>query len=193
MATHGSLGEFDHRTGDWKSYIERAQQYFAANDVESAGKKRAILLSSVGDKTYQIIKDVLAPDAPTDVTFANIVEKMMKHFQPPPSEIVQRFQFHTRVRQPHESVATYIAQLKQIAEHCKFGDTARINEMLQDRLVCGIANEKWQQRLLAEEELMYDQARKQLLSLAAAEKGLRDLARDKSIHSIQRTSNSARP
>lgn len=191
MATHGSLGEFDHRTGDWKSYVERAQQYFAANDVESAGKKRAILLSSVGNKTYRIIKDVLAPDAPAEVTFANI-EKMTKHFQPPPSEIVQRFQFHTRVRQPHESVATYIAQLKQIAEHCKFGDTARINEMLRDRLVCGIANEKWQQRLLAEEELTYDQARKQLLSLEAAEKGLRDLAGDKSIHSVQRTSNSAR-
>ena len=57
-------------------------------------------MSSVGDKTYQIIKDGLAPDAPADVTFANIVEKMMKYIQPPLSEIVQRFQFHTRVHQP---------------------------------------------------------------------------------------------
>ena len=164
MATHGSLGEFDHRTGDWKSYIKQAQQYFATNDVDNARKKRAILLSSIGDKVYQIIKDILAPEAPADVTFANIIEKMMKHFQSPPSEIVQCFQFHMRACQPHESVTTYITQLKQVAEHRKFGDTARINEMLWDCLVCGITNEKWQQHLLAEEELTYDQARKQLVS-----------------------------
>ena len=117
----------------------------------------------------------------------------MKHFRPPPSEIVQHFQFHMRVCQPHKSVATYTAQLKQIVEHCKFGDTVRINEMLRDHLVCKIANEKWQQCLLAEEELTYDQVQKQILFLEAAEKGLQDLARDKSIHSIQRTSNSAHP
>ena len=56
--------------------------------------------------------------------------------------------------------------------------------MLWDHSVCRIANEKWQQRLLGEEELTYDQARKHLQSLKAVEKGLRDLARDKSIHSI---------
>ena len=53
-----------------------------------------------------------------------LLQKMTKYFQPEPSEIVQRFRFHTRVRQPHESVATYIAQLKQVAEHCNFGDAA---------------------------------------------------------------------
>ena len=90
------------------------------------------------------------------MTFTNIVEKMTKHFQPPLSEIVHCFQFHTRVCQPHESAATYIVQLKQIAEHCKFGDTVRINEMLWDHLVCRIANERRQQSLLAEEELTYD-------------------------------------
>ena len=88
MVTHGSLGEFDHRTGNWNLYTEWAQEYFAAKDVDNAGKERAILLSSIGDKTYQIIKDILAPDAPADMTFANIIEKMMKHFQPPLSEIV---------------------------------------------------------------------------------------------------------
>jgi len=30
MATHGSLREFDQKSGDWKSYVERAQQYFLA-------------------------------------------------------------------------------------------------------------------------------------------------------------------
>ena len=87
MATHGSLGEFDPRTGDWKTYIERAQQYFLANDVDDADKQRAILLSCVGSKAYRIIKDVLSPDAPTDVELPTLIEKTSKHFQPEPSEI----------------------------------------------------------------------------------------------------------
>ena len=178
MATHGKLREFDQRTGDWKSYIERLGQYFVANDVDDAAKKRAILISCVGDRTYRILKDVLSPTSPTEADFKTIVEKMTAHFQPEPSEIVQRFRFHTRVRQSHESVATYVAQLKQIAENCNFGDAARVNEILRDRLVCRIANEKWQQRLLAEDGLSYDKAQKLLLSLEAAEKGIKDLAGD---------------
>jgi hypothetical protein len=159
-------------------YIERLKQYFVANDVEDGPKQRAILISCVGDRTYRTIKDVLSPTSPTEADFKTIVDKMTAHFQPEPSEIVQRFRFHTRIRQSHESVATYIAQLKQVAENCNFGDAARVNEMLRDRLVCRIANEKWQQCLLAEDDLSYDKAQKLLLSMEAAEKGIKDLAGD---------------
>jgi len=89
MATHGSLREFDQKSGDWKSYVERAQQYFLANDVEDGAQNshvsdiaRAILLSCVGDKTYRTIKDVLSPDFRADVEAATLIEKMTKYFQP---------------------------------------------------------------------------------------------------------------
>ena len=190
MATHGSLGEFDPRTRDWKTYVERAKQYFLANDVNAEDKQRAILLSAVGDKAYSIIKDIVSPDALTEVALKTLIEKATKHFQPEPSEIVQWFRFHTHVRESHESVATFIAQLKQLAESCNFGDTERVNEMLRDRLVCGVANEKWQQRLLAEEGLTYETTTKLLLSLEAAEKELKDLSGDasKKLHYTQRRS-----
>ena len=64
MAKHGSLGEFDHTKGDWKSYVERAKQYFLANDITDEDKQRAILLSCCGDATYRTIKDVMSPQAP---------------------------------------------------------------------------------------------------------------------------------
>ena len=52
--------------------------------------------------------------------------------------------------------------------------------MIRDHLVYGIANEKWQQRLLAEDDLSYDKATKLLLSFEAAEKEMKDLVGDKS-------------
>ena len=65
---------------------------------------------------------------------------------------------------------TYIAQLKHLVEHCNFRDSARLKEMLPDRLICRTENEKWQQRLLAEDKLPYKKVQTLLLSLEAADK-----------------------
>ena len=64
MAKHGSIGEFDGDRETWKSYTERLTQYFTANDVESAAKQRAILLSVCGPTTY--LADQLEYTAPKD-------------------------------------------------------------------------------------------------------------------------------
>ena len=53
-----------------------------------------------------------------------------------PSAIVQRFCFNSRNRHTGESIAAYVAQLCQLAEHCEYSTT--LNDMLCDRLVCGI-------------------------------------------------------
>ena len=48
---HGSVSPFEGSQEDWRSYTERLQQYFAANDVRTAEKQRAILLSGCGVAT----------------------------------------------------------------------------------------------------------------------------------------------
>ena len=169
-ALHGTLNQFDLASEDWKSYVERAELYFTANEITGDEKQHAVFLSSCSDAAYRCIKDVLSPRSLTEVSFKDICALMTAHLQSQPSEIVQRFCFNTRFRLAHETIATYITQLKRLAETCKFGDTTRLHEMMRDRLVCGIANEKWQQKLLAEEYLTYEKAYKLLLSLEAYEK-----------------------
>ena len=56
--------------------------------------------------------------------------------------------------------------------------------MLRDRLVCGIANVKWQQRLQSEEALTYDRTLKLLLAMEAAEKEARDIYGIKDVHNV---------
>ena len=57
MAKYGFLGWFNLTDGDWKSYVERAKQYFAANEITSDTKQWAVLLSACGNNTYHRIKD----------------------------------------------------------------------------------------------------------------------------------------
>ena len=50
-----------------------------------------------------------------------------------------------------ESIATFVSQLRSIATDCNFGAT--LDQMLRDRLVCGVNNAAIQRRLLAEGDL----------------------------------------
>ena len=100
----GDFNEFDHGVEDWASYTKRLQQHFSASNIEGEGKKKAILLSSCGPRTYQLIKNLLAPDVPTEKSFDNIVKLVKDHLDPKPSVIVQRFVFHSRLRKGGESV-----------------------------------------------------------------------------------------
>ena len=59
MSRHGTI---DSATEDWTAYSERFEQYFAANDIDDAATKRAILLSVCGASTYKVDqKSIVAP------------------------------------------------------------------------------------------------------------------------------------
>ena len=61
MATHGHVGEFTGDSDDWTAYAERLEHYFTANEVKTAAKKRAVLLSCCGATTYKLIRNLTAP------------------------------------------------------------------------------------------------------------------------------------
>ena len=71
---------------------------------------------------------------------------------------MQRYKFNTCTRNPGESIASYVARLRDLTQYCEFGDTLEL--MLRDRLVCGVGNEQLQRRLLAEPELTFQKAMK---------------------------------
>ena len=173
MATHGKIGEFSSQREDWLAYSERLEEYFIANDIESSDKKKAILLSVVGAETYQLIRSLVAPAKPKVKTFDELVKLVQEHHQPIPSAIVQRYKFNSRTQQAGESIAIFVAELRRLAEHCKFGQT--LDEMLRDRLVCGIADSRVQRRLLAEPDLTLKTALELAQAHEMAEKGTQQL------------------
>ena len=173
MATHSRLQEFNPAVEDWTLYAERLEFYFAANDVEDAGKQRAVPFSMVGAATYKLIKNLLAPTKPTEASFKDIVKLLMEHYQPKLSRVVQRYLFNSRIRKQGESVATYVAELKCLSEHCEFAGT--LNDMLCDCILCGVNDSRIQRRLLAEPDLTYKKAYELALALEAADKSAQDL------------------
>ena len=149
--TLGRVEEFDGTREDWPQYVERMQYFFDANGIDGAEKKRAVFLSVIGAATYKTLRNLLSPIKPGEKSYLELVDVMTKHFKPAPSEIVERFKFHSRTRRPGESVGVFVAELRSLAEFCNFRDTLEV--MLRDRIVCGINEDAIQKRLLAERAL----------------------------------------
>ena len=95
------------------------------------------------------------------------------HYSPQPSVIVQCYLFHTRFKRPEEYVATFLSELHALVQHCNFGAT--LDDMIRDRLVCGIGNDLIQRRLLSEADITLDSALKLALSYGSAVRTVREL------------------
>ena len=173
MATHGTIAAFSSSQETWTVYIERLEQYFAANKIEDADQQRAILLSVCGPATYRLIRNLVSPKKPMELKIEDLITIVQKHHDPKPSMIVQRFRFNGRNRRTGESVAAYVAELRQLAEHCRYATTP--NDMLRDRLVCGVEDSRIQRRLLAEPELTFEKAFEIAMASESAEKNVKDL------------------
>ena len=174
---YGAIAAFDSTKESWTNYVERLSFYFIANDIaeDANGKRKAILLFVCGHETYQLIRNLVGgAEAIKDAQYADMIKLITDNYNPPPSVTVQRFKFNSRLRHKDESIATYIAALRQLAEHCKFGDT--LSDMLRDRLVCGVNHNAIQRRLLSEKEpLTFDLALKLAKALESAEQNSADL------------------
>ena len=80
----------------------------------------------------------MAPAKLTDKTYKELGDALKDHHELKPSEIEQRCKFNSMVRQPGESVSTFMSQLCLLAEHCNFGTAAALQDMLRDRF--GVRN-----------------------------------------------------
>ena len=169
MATHGKIDSFNPSQESWTSYAERLSHYFDANDITTESKKKSILLTICGPATYKLIKSLILPNK----TYKQIIEVLGTHYNPKPSPIIQRYKFHTREHRSGESIAAYVAELRAIGEHCGFG--GMLNEMIRDRIVCGVNDHIIQRRLLQEPELTYKQSYDSTVAMETATKDIQDL------------------
>ena len=73
-------------------------------------------------------------------------------------------------------MADYVAALCAVGEHCEFGDS--LNEMIRDRLVCGINNPRVQTWLLQEPgTLTYQKALETAQTMELASRNVQDLSK----------------
>lgn len=145
---------FNPKKEDWETYIERLELYLEVKEVK-AEKRTAHLLTKVGMETYKLIRELCAPVKPKDKKFKDIVELIKNHYNPKRNEAMERCKFQKVSQAPNETIANYVARLKELSLFCNFAD---LNTALRDQLVCGVADHDTRVALFSEENLTYEKA-----------------------------------
>ena len=182
-ALFGRISEFDPEREEWSQYAQRLTHFFAANGVEDATRKKEILLAMVGPATFKLLTNLVVPDTPGKKTYKDLIDALKAHYEPVPSEVVQRLQFYARDRRPGESISMYVAELRALAVYCNFGTT--LDKMLRDRLVGGINDSRVRKRLLQEKELNFKRALEIAQALEVAERDERKLVEPEPVQKLQ--------
>nr|XP_054759939.1 uncharacterized protein K02A2.6-like [Lytechinus pictus] len=181
----GRLGSFEKAREPFTSYVERMELFFMANNIVETSqnaefvkeRKKAILLTEIGTKIYVTLANLLARSKPKDATFDDIIDKLKNHFDPKPLEIAESYKFGTRNQKQGETVGEFIIALKNLSLHCNYGSF--LNRALRDRFVCGLADERIQNKLLNTQDLDFDKACQIALSMEMASRNAREL---RSVH-----------
>lgn len=82
----------------------------------------------------------------------DIVLKLMEtHCLGETNVIYERYIFNNRVQQDKESIETYATQLRALSQTCDYGDLQ--DQLIRDRIVCGIRENSIRKKLLQEADL----------------------------------------
>ena len=151
----------------WDVWQARLEQTFIMNDITTDAKKKACLLTYLGDDSCKVLWSLCAPTLPTaaTVTYENCCTKMKDHFVPTKLEIAERQKFYTRKQKMDESIAEFEAALRQEALECNFGDF--LEQALRDSFVFNVHDERIYKKLMGTDKLTFANALKTASAMEA--------------------------
>lgn len=158
MGLLGSLNIFDPKVSNFSIFSERLKQFFVANKITDPDRKKAILLNTLSEDCYILVRNLCVPVLPEEKTMEELVKILSDHFSSVKSHFAERLKFYNAKRQPHESVNDWQAKVKSLASNCKFSTELQV--VMRDIFVIGINDDKIMDRLFEESvsRLAFDQA-----------------------------------
>ncbi|XP_060089034.1 axonemal dynein light chain domain-containing protein 1 [Heteronotia binoei] len=148
VAPGHQLPEFNPTRPDlWESWVDRLMYYIQLHKMEEADDQKALVLSSCGVETLQLIKHLTAPTTLAATTYKGLIEAVTNHLSPQPTHLARWHTFYARQQRQAESAVDYLSELRGLTLHCDFmGD---LEEILLNQFVVGVREEKLLWKLLA--------------------------------------------
>lgn len=130
------FNDFDTENGDWTAYSERLDQFFLANKIEEEKMKVAVLLSSLNESTYKLIRDLTHPLLPKEKKFVELTTLLKQQYGPRVNVWRERRKFYELRQNAYETVVEWIARIKKAAVNCEF--EAQFEQIVKDKFITGI-------------------------------------------------------
>ncbi|GFU16485.1 uncharacterized protein K02A2.6 [Trichonephila clavipes] len=165
--------KFDEENENFDSFIERFETYLDVQNVPIANRAK-VFVSSLSAKLYQLLKNLLAPDIPSDQKLDKLKDALKKHLTPKPLIIPSRHKFLNRKQTEGEGISTYIAELRALAMNCDY-DKDMLSIMLRDVFVSGLRDKMILDRLFEEDNINLEKTLNIALAMEKAFRGTNDI------------------
>ncbi|GFT90844.1 uncharacterized protein K02A2.6 [Trichonephila clavipes] len=173
--------KFDEENENFDSFIERFETYLDVQNVPIANRAK-VFVSSLSAKLYQLLKNLLASDIPSNQTLDKLKDALKKHLTPKPLIIPSRHKFLNGKQTEGEGIR-YIAELRALAMNCDY-DKDMLNIMLRDVFVSGLRDKMILDRLFEEDNITLEKTLNIALAMEKAFKGTNDIM-GRAINSMQ--------
>ncbi|XP_048001288.1 uncharacterized protein LOC125238044 [Leguminivora glycinivorella] len=134
---------------EWEKWRKSFQVYYEACELskKTAQVQMSILLHVIGEQC----REVHAQFEDTFASVKDLLDKFESFFSPKKNITIERHKFFTRCQKQGESIEQYAFELKKLAIACEFKDL--MDDLIRDRLICGIEENALRERLLREPDL----------------------------------------
>ena len=149
----------DNLASSWRTWKQAWKRYEIATGVnKQEGIVRvSTLLSVIGEDGVKAHDTFTWNEGENQDDIGLVLQKFDQFCAPRTQVIYERYRFNNRNQEPGENVSTYLTELRTIARNCAH-DTITPDEILRDRLVLGIRDDRVRERLLRLNDLSLQQA-----------------------------------
>lgn len=168
----------------WERWKKGFTIYFNACELskKTPAIQLNIFLHIVGEQCREILEQS------NETTLDGACKKLDEHFQTKKNLTVERHKFFTREQQQNESIDQYVFDLRKLSKSCEFGHLN--DDLIKDRLVCGVTSPAIRERLLREGDLTLNKAL-EICRAAVVSRMYSDNIKkeNEAVHSIKQDSN----
>ena len=139
----------------WKRFKRAWENYSMATGLSEKKEEVqvAALLTVIGEEAWEVFSTFSGWERKGDnKKIEPVLAKFQQYCEPQKNVPFERYLFNRRCQEPGESYDQYRTALRKLAESCSF-DSVTPDEILRDRLVFGIRDNKTRERLLRESTL----------------------------------------
>ena len=149
----------DNLASNWKQWKKVWQRYEIATGIYKQENlvRVSTLLSVIGEEAVKAIDTFAWSEGQSENNITDILAKFDEYCEPCTQVIYERYRFNNRKQEQGESISAYVTELRVIAKNCALEEITP-DEILHDRLVLGVRDEKVRERLLRINDLTLSKA-----------------------------------
>lgn len=178
---------FEEEKETFTAYRQRLENFFSikridGNTEECKKAQSKVLINCLGSKHYQLLCSLTAPEVPTSKTYDELIGLLQSHLCPSPTPVIEQHKFLSRMQSPNETVAQYVAALRQLTTTCEFNCPSNncgvsiANVFLRAQFIRGLSDPHMREKLLQIRDLTFERAVEVATSVEASQIGNRVIA-----------------